>query len=294
MKAKSENIVIICLICVLLAGIISAVILLCVDDDKRSKGVWWWSGIQNADEYLAFASQNKVTEIYLSVSEFDQDINAFVGKANNLGIDVYALTGNYKMISDRSILESWLDKFKAYQTTSENKFCGVHLDVEPHQSPEWKDATDEQRTAMVQEYVEFVCFVTTAQENKDIKFDSDIPAWLNFSVSLNGETKEAYKFVIDFASRVFVMSYRDSAEQIYSLAEDELDYANKQNKKLFLCVETAESSEGENITFFEEGKRTLDDQLEKLQKIIKTNYGENFSNFGISVHHISAWYDLKD
>ena len=111
MKAKSENIVIICLICVLLAGIISAVILLCVGDDKRSKGVWWWSGIQNADEYLAFASQNKVTEIYLSVSEFDQDINAFVGKANDLGIDVYALTGSYEMIYDFSILGDWLAKW---------------------------------------------------------------------------------------------------------------------------------------------------------------------------------------
>lgn len=293
MKAKSENIVIVCLVCVLLVGVIAAVILLCVGDDKKSKGVWWWSGTENAEEYLAFASQNGVTEIYFSVSDFSGEVNDFIGKANELGVDVYALTDSYKMIYDFSILGDWLNEYRAYQTSSENKFCGVHLDIEPHQNPEWREASDEQRTLMVQEYVNFVYSVATAEENRGIKFDFDIPAWLNFSVSLGGETKEAFKFVIYLASRVFVMSYRDSAEQIYSLAEDELAYANGQSKKLFLCVETGLSNEGENITFFEEGKAVLNDELEKLQETIKTNFGENFSNFGISVHHMSAWYDLK-
>ena len=111
MKAKSENIVIVCLVCVLLVGVIAAVILLCIGDDKKSKGVWWWSGTENAEEYLAFASQNGVTEIYFSVSDFSGEVNDFIGKANNLGIDVYALTDSYKMIYDFSILGGWLAKW---------------------------------------------------------------------------------------------------------------------------------------------------------------------------------------
>ena len=79
------------------------------------------------------------------------------------------------------------------------------------------------------------------------------------------------------------MSYRDTAEDILALAAEELEYAKETNKPIFLCVETGE--EDPNITFFEEGKKFLFGEHEKIK---------NSNAVGISIHDIVRLKNLKD
>ena len=260
-----------------------------------AKGVWWWSVSEPDEIYLEFLRKNGVNEIYYADSSFDSTVDNFINKANSLGIKVFFLCEEYQWIDDISSFNELLNEYTEYQNSYENKFSGVHIDVEPHQHPDWNDNNDV-RIELIERYLNYVKLITTDAENDNISFDFDIPFWYDdYFVEFNGENKEAYKFVIDMADRVFVMSYRDSAERIYSSAENELEYASQKNKKLFLCVETSDqSAESENISFFEEGKNFMNGELETLKQIILDEYGEKFNGFGFSIHHMKSWYELKD
>lgn len=264
------------------------------DVDVQEKGVWWWSVEGDEDAYLDFASQNGITEIYYANSGFDESVNAFIEKANGLNIDVYYLCGEWQWIDDFSAFEQVLSNYQTYQATFEHKFSGVHLDVEPHQHDDWSEFDEAGNSEILLRYLHFVDNVTSNEAYSEIMFDFDIPFWLdNYTVEFNGERKEVFKFVMDLADRTFVMSYRDQARLIYSVAENELEYAKMQNKFLFLCVETSEQSP-ETVSFFEEGKAVMCQELKTLQGLVAENMGEDFKNHGISIHHMESWIALKN
>ena len=83
------------------------------------------------------------------------------------------------------------------------------------------------------------------------------------------------------------MSYRDSAEGMLSVAEEELEYAKAAGKPLVLGAETAETDEVETVTYFEEGKTFMNEQLSLVKQTLP-------QNFGISIHHIYSWFMLQD
>ena len=126
--------------------------------------------------------------------------------------------------------------------------------------------------------------IFAAEALTNIKFDADIPFWLDDVITFDGQTKEAYKFLIDYCNRTFIMSYRDTAQGIYDVAKDELEYAKTVNKMLFLGVETGD--EEDVVTFAQENKQYMYDELKKLYNLVDYNYG-------LSIHHIKSWYELK-
>ena len=93
--------------------------------------------------------------------------------------------------------------------------------------------------------------------------------------------------MIDIADRIFLMSYRDSAEAMLDISSEELEYAKNVNKPIILGAETAETSETEIVSYFEEGKIFMQNELEKVKLALP-------KNCGISVHHILSWYELRD
>lgn len=242
-------------------------------------GVWWWDNRLD-ESYLDFAYKNGVDEIYYYTYFTDKNAE-FIASANSKDIEVYALCGDYKWICDYQDFQNYLDDYRQFQTNyPSSQFAGIHVDVEPHQHPDF----DSRRQELITEYVEFVYKVTT--ENSDIKFDFDIPFWFEDEITFQGITKQAYKFVIDYANRVFVMSYRDSAEGMLSVASDEIEYAHFLDKSIFLGAETGE--EEDVVTFMQEGRNYFYSQMDLLEKQL------SYSNIGLSIHDIKRWHALKN
>lgn len=243
-------------------------------------GVWWWNSNLSA-EYLDFAAERGVTEIYYCDSAFDSDTASFIKSANGRKIKVYWLAGEYQWIEDATSLYSDLARFAAFQSANQgSRFEGVHLDIEPHQSPDFS----EKRAELLEKFVALAYRLSA--DFKDIKFDYDIPFWLDDEIEYGGKTQPAYAHIIECADRTFIMSYRDTAEKIYDTAKDEVEFAKSAQKTLFLGVETY-STEGDFVSFMEEGKAYMYGEMEKLRAMLP-------ENFGISVHQIKTWYDLKD
>ncbi len=262
--------------------LLTCVLLICFlcNTKQQTKAVWWWNDELSRETYLPFLEKNDVNEIYLCDSDFNENTNLFIKDANSKGIKVFYLAGEYKWIENPENLYKNIEKYKEFQSKYKNNFSGIHLDIEPHQHPEFSAKRKDLLLGLI-----------TLADNlkstyKNITFDFDIPFWFDDEISFKNETKQAYKFMIDIADRIFVMSYRDTAQKIYSVAEDEINYATQTHKTLILSIETKEN-EDDFVTFFEEGKEKLNQEIKTLKEMLPTN-------FGISIHHVKSWYDLID
>lgn len=249
-------------------------------EEQSPYGVWWWdSSLSN--EYLDYADKQGINEIYYCDSNFDEEASAFIKLANKKGIKVYLLAGEYKWIEDDSELISLIADYEVYQKNNPKaKFTGIHLDIEPHQHDEFGI----RRTELITGLIELNYKLST--QYSTIKFDYDIPFWFEDEITFNQETLPAYAHMIKYANRTFLMSYRDSAKGIYNVSKDEIEYAQKIGKTLILGAETY-SEEGDSVSFMEEGKTYMHQELKKLKDMLP-------SNFGISIHHIKTWKNLQD
>ena len=248
-------------------------------DERKSLGVWWWNDELGTD-YLDFAKENEVTEIYYCSDKFNEETDVFIKEANKRKIRVYWLAGEYQWIDNNSELFAQIDRFVEYQKNYKNTFSGIHLDIEPHQNPDFEF----QRNEILANFVGLSYILK--DKYPSIWIEYDLPFWLDDEITLLNKTKKAYEHIIDNASRVTLMSYRDDAQSIYDISKDEIEYAKSVNKTLNLGIET-NSSEGDKVSFQEEGKQIMYNEIENLRKLIP-------SNFGISIHQIETWKDLKD
>lgn len=246
---------------------------------EETFSIWWWDNRIDTTTYLDFAKNNNINEIYYYSSSLNDKTDSFIEQANSKNIKVYWLIGKYEWIEDNDSLEEKFTTYITYQNEYKNKFEGIHMDIEPHQHPEFKS----RRQELITKYVELV--IALNNKYKDIKLEYDIPFWLDYKVTIDSITKPAYEFVIDNSSKVTVMSYRDSAEKIYDVAKEEIEYAKVNNKTLNLSVETSQN-EDDIVTFYEEGKDYMMNELSKLRDMIP-------KNFGIAIHHIKSFYELK-
>lgn len=251
-------------------------------DDGTDSGelyVWWWDNRLDSS-YLDFAAQNGVKGIYCYYSSFSQKTTDLIAAANAKGIEVLWLAGKYEWIEDYDSLKAKVEEFNAFQASSPNKFAGIHLDIEPHQHPEF----DERREELITKYVELT--FSLKRDFPSLRIEYDIPFWLDDEIMVKGQTKPAHEFVIDNAARVTVMSYRDSAKKILDCAEEEIFYAIKTGKPLNLSVETGENDD-DIVTFYEEGNDFMMKQLSVVRAALP-------DNFGIAIHHIKDWRELKE
>ena len=278
-KEKKFLIKIMILILIFLIMAVAIVVLLKQLSPKTNLGVWWWNDTLSV-EYLDFAAKEGVTEIYYCSDNFDATTNEFIAKAKEYDIKVFWLSGEYQWIQDSTSLKQKLERYKEYQSNYKNKFSGIHLDIEPHQHPEF----DTKRNELLTSFVKLV--YNLKKESSKIWIEYDIPFWFDDEVELNGKTKPAYQHIMDNSNRVTIMSYRDTFEEIYSIAEEEIEYAKKINKTLNLGVETR-STEGDKVSFMEEGKKEMYNQILKLRQKLP-------NNFIVSIHQIKTWYELKD
>ncbi|MCM1403913.1 MAG: hypothetical protein NC133_00160 [Prevotella sp.] len=245
------------------------------------KGVWWWNRDLPAEQYLNFAQSQGINEIYYCDSTFSTTTANFIQTAERHGCKVYWLAGEYQWLTDESGLIQNLQRYQNYQTNhSSAQFAGVYLDIEPHQDPNFEDERTELLTILVN------LAKKLKKDYPSITFDFDIPFWLEDELVIDGVSQPAYAHLIDNADRTFIMSYRDTASTIYDTAKEEIAFATAKNKTIFLGVETF-SEEGDNVSFQEEGKEYMNSELSKLRSMIP-------SNFGIAIHQIQTWYDLKN
>lgn len=253
---------------------------------------WLWNTVlikSSPDELITFSKSQGVRIIYLQIStKVDlPSYKSFIKKAGMNGIEIHALNGapNWALTANQPKLKAFIKWINDYQKSADEdeKFKGIHVDIEPYVLPEWK--TD--WTSIVTQWQTAVDYLVGEADTAGLPISAALPFWLDNYKAPDSEQTLSSWMISRFHS-VTLMSYRDKATAIYDASKNELAEGERLNKIVYTGVETKASSEGNFITFYEEGYDVLMEQLQQLEKL--TSSHASFG--GIAVHDLAGWMDL--
>jgi hypothetical protein len=261
----------------------------------KDQATWLWNPwmlVNDESGTLSFLQSKQVNKVYLQI---DRDIplkvyRSFISKASTKGIRIYALDGAPDWVAPKGYtsqnqLMNWLGNYQS-TSTSAQKFSGIHLDVEPYLYSGW--STNQADT--IKSYQALLTKSKNSAASLKLPLESDIPFWfdtINYKNTYgNGMLAE---WVITNTNSVTVMAYRDSSSAIIDLVKTEMGLAAKHGKSLVIGVETGQSSEGNNLTFFEEGETYMNGQLGTVKSYYAASSGFN----GVAIHHVGSWMTMK-
>ena len=215
------------------------------------------------------------------------------------GFRVEALLGSYPMktweyvlperdLAARAMMQHILD-YNAAAGTQE-RFDGVHLDIEPHALDSWSDET---RVSLSRMFLarsrEWVAMAR--QAGKGFLVGAAIPFWYDgFAVAWEGAAKPLNAHLQDLYDYVAVMDYRNRAEGpdgIIAHAREEIAYGSAHGKAVLLGLETGEA-QPPKVTFRNHGAGALTREMATTELAFakKRAFG------GFAIHHLRTWLEL--
>lgn len=265
--------------------------------DSMVRGTYIWEAkevINNSEEILKFAEEKNLNWLYVRL-DLEQPFSAyraFVMQAAEAGIEVHAMGGHpiWALQENRAKLLRLIKYVKDYNRSVQGneRFHGIHLDIEPYVLPEWR--MDSQR--VISEWtsnMEF--FVQELRKDSTLQASMDMAVWLD-KYTVPGTETSLSKWMIDQMDHISLMAFRDTAEGsngIVRVTKEEIAFAEELNKPIIISVEMKESHEGNHITFYEEGSAYMEGELAKLQELLK----ESTSFTGNVVHAYEYWKNGK-
>jgi len=261
-------------------------------------GAWWWRHEEIGMQHLEFAAEQGINEIYMSMgwrnnpTNWREDTAEIISAAREKGIEIYYLTGDWGWIHNPTRLIERLEQFVYYQewACENTRFAGIHLNVEPHQDPTWRNGDANRRNELLQLYIDMKVQVT------DIfgPMDWSIPFWWRSQTAYHlvehrGEPEWLYRASIIEADRIFVMSYRNTAQAMYDIARHYVEFANEMGRPIFLSAlahHGGENPDHNHVFFYFLGHEYMMRELALVRKVV------NHPNLGIAIHDIRGWYRM--
>lgn len=260
-------------------------------------GVWWWNSGDAAEdrrsEYLSFLKQNGVNEIYFCVGTMPKNrIGPFVSDCRALGMKVYWLAGDASFILPEIFNEETfcLADYFGYQDSAPpaERFDGLHLDVEPHQLPGF--FADTQKYCDL--YAAYVRGLSNKLRARGEYLALDVPFWFdNYEARVENESIPLLSLLSSLSDCLTVMSYRDSAGEIFALCAEEIDACAAGGCRIVFSVDCL-SKEAPHVSFVHLGKAAMYSELRDLYDLALENGVPR--PFGFAVHHMISWYELQD
>lgn len=280
-----------------------------------SRSIWVWESetfrlLEDPaykSEVMEFLRTHHINRVFLYADEYKgrnlirerpELYRSLVRELRYCDIDVHALLGSYFLKTQTYVLpekksdaRAMLRRVLNYNDTSKSdeRFTGVHFDIEPHMLDEW--STERPRLSVL--YLERIDEWMKIADDSGLDVSAAIPFWLDgYEVEWRGKLRPMSEQVQSVLDTVVLMDYRDKAEGrdgIIRHATNEVEWAAANGRRVIIGVETGDS-EPSKITFLQEGKAALEEELAKTERAFAANPG--FAGFAI--HHLETWMKLKD
>lgn len=259
------------------------------------KGTWIWDANiikTDLDQLFSFARENQLTTIYLQIDKsVPQTVyQNFVRRAKEKQIKVEALTGRpqFAFTYNQNKIKDFITWVKTYNATvaSDERFEGLHFDIEPYLLPEWKT----NNKLVLENWMENMRFIEKEAKESGLTICFDVPFWLH-QVKIPNSNYSLSAWLLEKADSVVIMDYRNSAlgsDGIVQNANPILREASTLKKQVVIAVETAPSSEGDLTTFYSMGTGKMEAEL----KIAKEKLSHYPSYAGFAIHDYKNWKDL--
>jgi hypothetical protein len=257
----------------------------------------WDPGILKHDKagLLRFIRDQEVNLVLLHISPGvpRETYASFIEEAGSIDVEVKALGGNPRWIYPERVKEmyeliEWVAEFNR-SVMAEQRFTGIHLDVEPYVLPEWKYDSDR----MLGLWRDLISgFVQQTRESAPgLVTGLSIPDWLD-EIRVpdgNGGRMTMSGWLIREADETILMAYHDHAENIIRFASGELKEAEQFGKPITVALETRPNLDS-LITFHNKGKSRLEAELAK----VIAAFQKSPSFRGIAIHDYVGWSGLND
>jgi|GEM_PF-221707 len=280
--------------------IVIAVTLIVVNPFKTPAftATWIWNGkliSEEKEEILAFAEQNGVDLLYLHIEQEPLDAEeyrSFIKEAGAKGIKVDALAGDpaWSLESNRESITEFMEWVGNYNRSvqAEERFHGVHVDIEPHVLPDW----NENKEDIIDQWVQNIQYVVDqTRKIENLQVSADIPFWLH-ELSIEDKSQTVSKWLIENLDHITLMAYRDHVEGpngILDIVNPIIEEAGKLENKVVVAVNVLKSTEGAKTTFFDNSADELEDQLDTLEEEL----GEYPAFKGYAIHDYDSWRRLE-
>lgn len=258
------------------------------------RATWLWDAATLRDapqETLDFLKQKNINKVYVQI---DRSLSTtvygnFIQAANTSGIQVYALDGAPDWVAPKNTslreLTDWLAHFQRHSHPSQ-QFSGIHLDVEPYLYSGWRT----HQAAVVERYQKLLLQAKQSAHSMQLSIEADLPFWFDEVAFTNryGSGTLA-EWAIIHTDSVTLMAYRDSATAITEIVKTEIAFGAQYKKPVVIGVETMKSSEGDHVSFYEEGEAQMNMQLQMVSAFFAPFEGYG----GLAIHHVGSWKTLR-
>ena len=269
------------------------------EEERTPLGVWWWGTRYLTDEEqferrLEFLKAHHVTEVYLT---FDAKLDGAVyrnalRRLTEAGIRASALDGDASWVTEPGYraFVSRLEALQAYQETAgeEERFAGLHLDVEPYAMPEFQ----EDPVPYLDHYAKLVDTAAEFAQRLGMSAEFDLPFWIDDRVKTTsgGEEMTMAEYIVSKVDAVGIMSYRDTALRQYLDSMRVIDLAKKHGTRIMMGFETQPLDDTPHVTYFEEGPEIMAAEMSKLRSLLNDTLD---IPFGLAIHHMDSWIDWQ-
>ncbi|HUI45907.1 MAG TPA: hypothetical protein VL122_08020 [Nitrospirota bacterium] len=283
------------------------------------RAVWIWE----EDSYLmldkdavqreveTFLDRQHISTMYVYADEFNgrnilvnepDKYRKLIASAHARGFKVFALLGSAYLRTQEYVLPEKrpvaLRMFRNVLEFNKNtpdvssRFDGVNIDIEPYLLDDWSSA----RPLRVRQYLDLSAefMRMKAAVGSRLLVGPAMPFWYDGieDVEWNGQRRRLNERIQDIYDYVALMDYRNVAEGpdgIVSLAQDELDYADRIEKKVMIGVETLETTPAK-VTFYGKGEKYFETQLALAESAMTRH--RSFGGF--VVHHLKSYRVLVE
>ncbi|MET3289814.1 UNVERIFIED_CONTAM: hypothetical protein ABID98_002384 [Brevibacillus sp. OAP136] len=259
------------------------------------KGTWIWDATiikTDQEKIFKFARDNDLTTIYLQIDKGVPETvyQNFVRSATEKQIKVEALAGRpqWALTNNQNQIKDFLSWVKAYNAAveSEERFAGLHFDIEPYILAEWKT----NQKLVIENWMENMRFIEKETKGSGLKITLDVPFWLHL-VKLPNSNYSMSAWLMEKADSVVIMDYRNTAlgnDGIVANAHTLLREASTLKRQAIVAVETAPSSEGAFTTFYSLSVGAMKTELQ----VAKEKLSHYSSYAGFAIHDYKSWTEL--
>jgi len=265
-------------------------------------------------ELIEFCKPREITDLFLQVHfvgktkdepltiEGAAELKTLLREAKANGLRVHALAGDPGDTLRRNH-ERVLRRVEALAVFNESappeeRFAGVHFDIEPHALREWAKASDSEKAELLTQLVEVNAKVVERLHARapGVIYGADITFWFDktkpdgtpvFPVTFCGVTADPTQHLLGLADHLALMSYRGAAEGkngLIGIVARSIAAADAAKGRVFVGVKMAKIGPG-NESFY---GRTEQEMMTELRKV-DAAYSEHPGYAGIAYFMYGAF-----
>ncbi len=263
---------------------------------ETHKAMWSWrdsdiTNIAAQRKLIDFAIDNKITALFVSaqwlIRDYPTQFAQFIDLAASKGIGIELLLGDHQwaLAANHQLAVDQVYKANEFvRNLRVSKPTALHFDVEPHSLPDWGKNQVNYGNQLIDLYVKLA-----RVKEPGLAINADIAMGYRFiNIARGGVTKTLSQWLIDKTDRTTVMAYRDYAEGADSIIEHvgaPIAYALRHGKVSYVGIETTCGLVPEKITFCEENRAGLNEEIKKVTARFSGNEGFG----GMAIHDFAGY-----